>query len=114
MKILLGERRSGKTTELVKIAAQSKAVIVCFNQQMVQCTKDRAKQLGLEIETPITFSKLQKGYLMGTNHKVLIDDFDLVLRSIISGYHNDVEAIAMSNEEIQLLSTKVVPGIEGY
>lgn len=80
MQILLGPRKSGKTTELIKLAEKHDLYIVTPTRLMAHNLKDQAKDLGYLIHMPITWDDfIQKKYY-GTNiNGFLIDQIDLCL-----------------------------------
>jgi hypothetical protein len=55
MRVLVGEVRSGKTTELVKMAASQWLYIVCPTKQRIDNIMDIARRIGADIPFPITF-----------------------------------------------------------
>lgn len=58
MKIILGNRGSGKTTKLIKECAKdNNAVIVCVTEQNCRYIFETSRRLGYVINYPITFRK---------------------------------------------------------
>lgn len=54
MKVIARPRGGGKTTEVIKLSAESGAYIVCHNIHEVERVAALAKELGLDINYPIT------------------------------------------------------------
>lgn len=90
MNIIVGERCSGKTTELIKKSAVTGAYIVTINLRAAEFIFHQAKQMGLNIPFPITVGEMIKEIKNGDRFRgssiyrdgVLIDDADLVLQGI--------------------------------
>ena len=94
MKVISGERGSGKTTELVKMAAEYGAVLVCGDNRRVRFVKDVAKSLGLRIKDPIKHRKFITGGFHGRGlGGYMIDDLDLMLAGVACG--GTVSAVAV-------------------
>lgn len=54
MKIISKERRSGKTTELIKISNKEWIYIVCADRNRVENIMALARKMNLDIPYPIT------------------------------------------------------------
>ena len=65
MEIRVQPRQSGKTTELIKLSAETGAVIVVLNHNMIDDTKRLAEFLKLEIPEPITHFQFTDGRYRG-------------------------------------------------
>lgn len=79
--IYTGHRRSGKTTELIKLSHVTNYPIVCLTSMQKEEIERRAKQLGLSIPKPITTYDLPiRGIACD---KVLVDELDIVLNKLI-------------------------------
>lgn len=74
-----GNRQTGKTTALIKIAAEKDLRIISLNLVMVNYTMKRAKELGLAIRTPITHERFVDGtQLLGIKENgYALDDFNV-------------------------------------
>ena len=80
MKIIIGARQSGKTTELIKQSASEDLYIVCMNRCCVDHIMMIARHLNLQIPMPITFEDfLHKRYYGRGIKGFLIDDLDMLL-----------------------------------
>ncbi len=81
MNIIFGERRSGKTTELIKQCSQDKySLIVAPNTCMCDCIYQQSKEMGYSIPQPITFRDFLHGKFY--EHAVEKFYFDELKRSI--------------------------------
>ena len=85
MEIIVRGRRLGKTEELIKESAKTGYYIVAINHRLAEITS-RAKELGLKIPFPITFSEFLDGRFRGLDIKgFLIDDVDVLLLQLSRG-----------------------------
>lgn len=79
--IIGGRKACGKTTELIKKAAEEDLYIVCTNPRRATHIAEMARRMGLNIRFPITVMELPiKSPFI---EKVLIDDIEDVLREVI-------------------------------
>lgn len=100
MNIVIGERRSGKTTRLIKESAATGAYIITINHEAARFIMDTASRMGLEIPHPISIRQymsaknanyhilspsLAEAMEVIRNNGVLIDDADIVLQTIFKG-----------------------------
>lgn len=84
MKIIHGNRQTGKTHNLIKLAYMKDSQIVCASEFHKRHLKIAIKKSGLDIREPITIKELlEEGY--SPKVSVLIDDIDLVMNSIVRG-----------------------------
>ena len=97
MKIIYKPRNSGKTTELIKIAAKGFYYIVCANYKVVQRIANQARDMKLDIPFPVTFDEFirREYYARGVNGFV-IDEADRLLQYMSSV---PVDAITLTNYE---------------
>lgn len=96
MEIIIGERGSGKTTELIKRSAETGAYILVATKMMAACVYTDAVHGGYNIPYPITIME----YLNGEFDKrtpILIDELDLALGSIFN--LEKVEAVTLTKRE---------------
>lgn len=97
MNLYISERRSGKTTMLIKMSAETGAIIVVPNYMMASHIVYMAIKLGLSIPTPITVNDyihiLSMGGLNKTQ-KYFIDDLQMVLHRM------NVEAATIDNDHV--------------
>lgn len=96
--IIIGERGSGKTTELIKRSAETGSVIVTADRTMAHCIHGEAIRMGYNIVPPMTMTEYLK---LGQFNRIpiLIDEFDLVLRSIID--FKFVDAVTITKRDYQ-------------
>lgn len=98
MKIIMLERGKGKTTELVKMSAETQTYILTATKQNVRHICQIADDLGLNIPYPITVNEYLDGKLKESFIKsILIDDVDCVLRSIFNTVQ--IDAITLTKGE---------------
>lgn len=84
MTIVLGDRRSGKTTELIKLSHKHDLIIVTFSRNMLREYKVMAKRMELTIPDPITVNDLQSADKMsGFDKDVIIDELDLCFDELL-------------------------------
>lgn len=117
MNIILGERCSGKTTELIKRSAETGAVIVAGTSTMGDHIKYMAKEMGLGIPQPISAKQLVNliygdGYgmeclvLEGIRKRgILIDEAQIVLQNIFAGCHIDEITMTDLGDNIEYLKS---------
>lgn len=86
MKVIFREPRTGKTTELIKMCAMYGGYIVCVDKQRAKYTAGMARDMGVKIPFPLTFSEFLEGryYAPGVK-QVYIDNADMLIESIARG-----------------------------
>jgi len=83
MHVLVGERQSGKTTELIKLAHTYGGYIVCRSKSMCGEISNMARKMELNIAFPLTYEEfLNKRYYGKGISKFYIDDADALLQSM--------------------------------
>lgn len=81
MKIRRRDRRSGKTTELIKESHDKWLYIVCADSKRAEDISTLAMALDMDIPYPITLNELPiRSHFI---KKVLVDDVEDILRYII-------------------------------
>lgn len=86
MKVIVRERQSGKTTDLIKRASEDWLYIVCPTRQMAQHTFDLARKMELDIPFPITFDEFARGGVHRPGIRgFLFDDLDTLLHHLAGG-----------------------------
>lgn len=97
MDLYIAERQSGKTTMLIKMSAETGAIIVAPNHLMASYIVKMAIKLGINIPTPITVNDyihiLSMGGLNKTQ-KYLIDELQMALHRM------NVEAATFDNNYV--------------
>lgn len=96
MEIIVRKRGEGKTTELIKLSANTGKVIVCINELDVARIIGYATKMGCIIPKPVTYSEFIGNNLSGREIAgVLIDNAD----TLISGLTNHkVDVVTMTGE----------------
>ncbi len=83
IKVTFGVRGSGKTTEIIKQAAELGAVIVSPSVHAAKYAKMAAKKLNIKIEDPISFiTFLENGTALGRGTGFLFDGLDESLQKM--------------------------------
>lgn len=90
-KIIIKPRQTGRTTEMIKMAAEHNLYIVTTDRHRALFILKMAKDLGLKILMPITVGELpiHHSFLL---QEVLIDDADQVLEYLVG---TRIKAITM-------------------
>lgn len=82
MKILVGGRRCGKTSKLIKIAANEGKTIICADLGRKDNIIKQAKLMNLKIKEPMAVIEISRR--KDDDRKgVLIDDFEKVIERLI-------------------------------
>ena len=105
----IGNRGQGKTTLLIKRAAETNGVIVCPSRQMADYIFHMACNLGYSINHPITYDELFIYSNGRRNTDYYFDEYGAQLESIIlrtiKGFESDhVETIIIDRESINRLN----------
>lgn len=82
-KIIIKPRQTGRTTELIKMAAENNLYIVTTDRQRALYIDKMARELGLNIPFPITLRELPIYPYSSFIKEVLIDDADHVLEQCV-------------------------------
>lgn len=94
-KVIIGDRLTGRTTELVRDSARLNAPILCIKKSDIWKIKDIADQLYLKIPDPIIYVNQQSLRGKEFPNGVIIDDIDQFLRSVI-GINVDIKEISLN------------------
>lgn len=101
MKIINQARQTGKTDELIQMAALRGGYIVSRDRQHAECVAHRAQQLKLNIRFPITFREFLDGqFYQGRDWGIkefYLDDVDILIQNLARGV--EVVAITVSGHE---------------
>lgn len=83
--IFIGGRRTGRTTRMIKKAAENNIYIVVANRGRALCIDKMAREMGLSILFPITVWELKqmKSCIGRRIREVYVDDADAVLEEFI-------------------------------
>lgn len=79
MNVYIAPRQTGKTTTLVKMSAETGAIIVVPTYHMIKEVENIAKELGLEIPNPIDTSQFMRELYSFANKRYLVDELQTVL-----------------------------------
>lgn len=109
MDLIIGGRQSGRTTKLIQeCAAHKGSVIVCATNHMCDYVQHMAKEMGLEIEKPITFHFFcqyrESWHKNKTYTGFYFDNLDICLK-VVAG---DTPVYAATTE---LSNTEILPGM---
>lgn len=104
MHVFATERGFGKTTELIKLAAEHGGYIVCRDRRMAGEIADMARKRELHIAFPITYDEfLNKRYYGQNISRFYIDDADALLQSM-SSVRIDAITVTVNEDEVALTS----------
>lgn len=79
MNVYIAPRQIGKTTMLVKMSAETGAIIVVPTYPMIKYVEDIAKDLGLEIPKPIDYFHFIRELHTFVKKRYLVDELQMVL-----------------------------------
>ena len=82
MEIYIAGRQTGKTTMLIKESARTGATIAVATHTMVNYVIGMAKQMGLEIPTPVTYSAVFDNFRRNGKARYLIDELQMMLHQL--------------------------------
>lgn len=82
-KMIIKPRQTGRTTELIKMAAENNLYIVTTDRQRALFIVKMARDLGLNIPFPITLRELPVCPYSSFIKEVLIDDADHILERCV-------------------------------
>ena len=81
--IIVRSRGGGKTTELIRRAAESGGYIVCTDQRRARQIAEHAREMGLSIPFPLTAHEWQKrDYHPPGVRCLLFDDIDRIIQGM--------------------------------
>ena len=97
--IIIKERGTGKTTELIKRAAKDGLYILTDAKRSAECIADMARRMGLYIPFPVTVEEYLKGNKFRESYirrdGLLIDNADDVFQTLLSGI--PIRAVTISD-----------------
>lgn len=83
MKVVVGVKYSGKTTDLIRKSHEDGGYIVCFSKVEAERVHREAALLDMPIPMPISFQEFTLGRYYGPGVKKLyIDNLDMCLQTI--------------------------------
>ncbi|AGF91228.1 hypothetical protein HAPG_00042 [Halorubrum phage GNf2] len=101
MEVISGPRGSGKTTELIRVANENNARLVCH-------TKERCKQvvesdMYPELDKrPISYNDVINGKIRGTQDSIVIDDMEFFINHFVS---TEINGFAITADETTELTS---------
>lgn len=100
---IIGERQSGKTTELIKRSAETGSYILVATKNMASIVSTQAKMDGYNIPYPITIDDMLACNISSTvrSKGVLIDELDMVLSGLCDGI--PIRAVTITKGDIKRL-----------
>jgi hypothetical protein len=101
MKIITGNRGSGRTTELIKISHEKQIPIVCSTNLSAKYILDMAKEMKLEIPTPLSISSFETAFRGRKIEGILIDNVEFVLSHI---FNTRVDTISVETDGMIFLN----------
>lgn len=101
---IIGPRQSGRSTELIELAAAQDLLIVAGDQRRAACLAKMAEDSGLKIRNPVSFSTWLRHPALFNDYKlrqrgILVDDADFVLECLLRT--SVVYAVAESGEYVR-------------
>ncbi|MCT3673590.1 hypothetical protein HZQ94_10370 [Elizabethkingia anophelis] len=95
MQIILSDRNTGKTNQLIKLSAVTGNYIVCSTKHQAGNLHMIAKNIGYNIPLPITYDEfIRREYYSQGIRGFLIDDAELFLQSLS---HVPINVITLTN-----------------
>lgn len=99
IKFIAGGRRSGRTTQIIKMAEKENAYILVSNHARAYCLFALAQKLGYHILFPITFREFWRAKNTGFISKLLIDDADDLLEHMAQMQGWNLQAASIQKED---------------
>lgn len=100
--LIVGSRRSGKTTELIKRAATDNLYILTGTTAQARYIFDQAKEMGYDIPFPVTWEDFQRTEFRGSSIKrdgLLIDELEHVLCRVFK--HIPIKGVTWTRYDIK-------------
>jgi hypothetical protein len=101
MKIIAAPRGAGKTTELVKISANTGDYIVVKDRKMALYTMDIAKKANVWIPFPITYDEFLNHRWGNTVKGFLIDDLETLMTQVLNMVNPPINAVAITADCVE-------------
>ena len=97
MDVIVTGRQGGKTTQLIRRAAEQFAYIVCPDREQVQFIQQQARQMGLKIPQPITWDDFIQRRWHGRGIRAfMLDNLDACIQSMARGV--PVTAVTLTDD----------------
>lgn len=104
MNVEISPRQSGKTTRLIRQAAECGGVIVCPSTQIADWTRRFARDLGYKIEC-VSFRQAEYQLRGRYDKPIFIDNADLILQMQIAGH--TIQAVTFTGEGKEITRRKI-------
>lgn len=106
MKVIGGTRRSGRTTRLIELCAESEAsgnpsYIICHSETEAHRIFRLAKEINLNISFPLTYEEFANFHGFPANYKFYIDNVEYLLKRLLNTLYS-IDAVAITVDEILL------------
>lgn len=103
IKFIAGGRRSGRTTQIIKMAEEEHAYILVSDRVRAKCLYSLAQKLGYHIRFPITFHEFWRARNTGYISKLLIDDADDLLErmALMQGWKLQAASIQKNDNFVE-------------
>lgn len=103
MRVINLRRGEGKTTEIIKAADKKNGTIVCHTETDVRSIKKRAREMGCEINNPVSYFDLIEGRLNGKGIRdIHIDNIDDILYYHLHEYRIKTVSIGIDDPDKRL------------
>lgn len=99
IKFIAGGRRSGRTTQIIKMAEEENAYILVSDHGRARSLCSLAEKLGYHIRFPITFHEFWRARNTGYISKLLIDDADDLLEHMARMQGWNLKAVSIQKED---------------
>ena len=97
MKVIARPRQGGKTTELIRLAAEEFLYVVCPDQAQVRYVANLARDMGLDIPFPLSWAEYSVGRYNGRGIKgFVIDNLDSCIQQMTTV---PVRAVSLTDED---------------
>lgn len=108
-KVIVGDRRSGKSSELIRLSASKGIYILVSNKKRAHALAAQAREMGINIPFPVTLHEwLQSSTRFHGSvirrDGLLIDDIDAVIRELFSPIN--INAVTITTPCIKRLKSK--------
>lgn len=107
MDIIVGGRKTSKTTQLIELCAEAQAkgevsYIICHSQDNARMISQKAREMGLTIRFPMTYSEFNNRQYAGLNiEHFFFDNVDMYLKSLTPVH---IAAITLNTAERTILT----------
>lgn len=85
MRIIAAPRGGGKTDEAIKLAAETRGVLVVPSTLQADQVASRARKLGYSIQRPLTVDQLRQGMGKGLRGGFILDGVETLFNIVFPG-----------------------------